>query len=108
MDLWGGFLESIHYGRERSLSPKGYRDVPLKGWNGEKRRKPLNTTKTKKGKQYPNVIILQTKMSKRIHGHLVNNKGLPCPFKSIICQESRCQDCQIFHEQRSKHVPNSR
>jgi len=25
-----------------------------------------------------------------------NNKGLMCPFKSIICQEGCCKECQIY------------
>jgi hypothetical protein len=25
-----------------------------------------------------------------------NNKGLPCPFKPIICQEGFCKECQIY------------
>ena len=25
-----------------------------------------------------------------------NNKGLPCPFKSITCQEGYCSGCQIY------------
>jgi len=25
-----------------------------------------------------------------------NNKGLPCPFASITCQEGYCEDCAIY------------
>ncbi len=35
-------------------------------------------------------------MRERIFGISINNKGLPCPFKSIICQEGYCYLCQIY------------
>jgi len=28
-----------------------------------------------------------------------NNKGLPCPFKPILCQEGYCKECQIYLKQ---------
>ena len=27
-----------------------------------------------------------------------NNKGLVCPFKSIICQEGYCSECQLYFD----------
>ena len=25
-----------------------------------------------------------------------NNKGLPCPYKVMLCQEGFCGECQVF------------
>lgn len=33
-------------------------------------------------------------------------KGKPCPYKSIICQEGYCQDCQIFIQRKEKRLPS--
>lgn len=33
---------------------------------------------------------------KRIFGISRNNKGLPCPFEPILCQEGYCHACQIY------------
>jgi len=27
---------------------------------------------------------------------LGNNNGLACPFKSVLCEEGHCHDCQIY------------
>jgi len=32
----------------------------------------------------------------RIFSISSNNKGLPCPFKPILCQEGYCHGCQIY------------
>jgi len=32
----------------------------------------------------------------RIFSTSSNNKGLPCPFKLILCQEGYCHQCEIY------------
>lgn len=32
-----------------------------------------------------------------------NNKGLPCPFKFIHCQEGWCDKCQIYLDKQSRN-----
>ncbi|KKN86972.1 hypothetical protein LCGC14_0262410 [marine sediment metagenome] len=32
----------------------------------------------------------------RVFGVANNNKGLPCPFTPILCQEGSCHQCQIY------------
>jgi hypothetical protein len=34
----------------------------------------------------------------RVFGISKNNKGLPCPFKQITCQEGYCSECLIYLE----------
>ena len=31
----------------------------------------------------------------------INQKGRPCPFQQIICQEGYCSDCYLFPKNRS-------
>jgi len=40
---------------------------------------------------------------KRIFNISANNKGLPCPFKPILCQEGYCHGCQIYLDWQKKH-----
>jgi len=40
--------------------------------------------------------------TRRIFSVSGNNKGLPCPFKTILCQEGYCSECQIYLDWRKK------
>lgn len=37
-----------------------------------------------------------------------NNKGLPCPFKPILCQEGYCHGCQIYLDGLREKGSNAR
>jgi len=39
----------------------------------------------------------------RIFGISGNSKGLPCPFRSILCQEGYCRECQIYLDWQRKN-----
>ena len=33
---------------------------------------------------------------KRMFNLAGNNRGLPCPFSPVVCQEGYCHQCQIY------------
>ena len=65
--------------------------------------KTMTRQKTRKS-----TIVLDTPISegKRRPGFLGYNKGLPCPFRTITCQEGWCQNCEIFQEDYLKIICN--
>ena len=36
-----------------------------------------------------------------------NNKGLPCPFRAVLCQEGYCHECQIYLDWLRKNGNNA-
>lgn len=56
---------------------------PLAGW--QRKRKKVESS--------PSYEALKLEKTFSISG---NNKGLSCPFQSVICQEGYCEQCQIY------------